>query len=370
MSDRLVIGIDARAAAEVPAGRGRYVRELLTALARRDDDVEYRLYARERWDGPLDDRFSWHPIDARDPVWHIRAARAANRECTVFLSTNSYLTAWFTRIPCAVVVYDLITFKPEARPQRRASLIERATARPAIARAGALLCISEWTREDLIAHFPKSAAKSEAIPLAASPQPQVDADAAVARLGLERPYLLAVGTLEPRKNLGRLIEAWSRLPAGVRESHTLALVGPTGWELDEVLAPVKAAQDDVRLVGFVSDEDLAALYERCAVFCYPSLYEGFGLPVLEAMQAGAPVICSNTSSLPEVGGDAVAYVNPLDSDEIARVIERVLEDPEERARLSAAGRARAQQFSWDETARRTFESLAALAPARDRVEQL
>jgi glycosyltransferase involved in cell wall biosynthesis len=361
MSDRPVIGIDARAAAEVPAGRGRYVRELLSALARRDDDVEYRLYARTPWDGPLDDRFEWRLIGDRDPLWHLRAARAANRECDVFLSTNSYLTAWFTRVPTAIVVYDLITFKPEARPQRRASLIERATARPAIRRAGALLCISDWTRADLVERFPTAAPKAIAIPLAASPQPDVDAEAAVARLGLDRPYVLAVGTLEPRKNLGRLIDAWSRLPAAVRESHTLALVGPTGWEMDEVLAPVRAASDDVRLLGFVSDDDLAALYERCSVFCYPSLYEGFGLPVLEAMQAGAPVVCSNTSSLPEVGGDAVAYVNPLDAAEIAAVLERVLGDPEERRRLSAAGRERAQSFSWDETARLTFEATTALA---------
>jgi glycosyltransferase involved in cell wall biosynthesis len=366
MSDRLVIGIDARAAAEVPAGRGRYVRELLAALARRDDDVEYRLYARRPWpdagaDSPLDARFRWRLIDARDPVWHLRAALAANRGCGVFLSTNSYLTAWFTRIPCAIVVYDLITFKPEARPQRRASLIERATARPAIARADSLLCISDWTREDLIARFPKAGAKAVTIPLAAPPQPDLDAAAVVARLGLDRPYVLAVGTLEPRKNLGRLIEAWSKLPPQVRESHTLALVGPTGWEMDEVLAPVKAARDDVRLVGFVSDDDLAALYEGCTTFCYPSLYEGFGLPVLEAMQAGAPVICSNTSSLPEVGGDAVAYVDPLDTQDIAGTLERVLGDPDERRRLSDAGRERAQKFSWDVTARQTYENLVGLA---------
>lgn len=361
MSDRLVIGIDARAAAEVPAGRGRYVRELLAALARRDDDVEYRLYGRERWDGPVDDRFGWRLVGARDPGWHVRTALAANRECGVFLSTNSYLTAWFTRIPCAVVVHDLIAFKPDARPQRRASLIERATARPAISRADALLCNSEWTCEDLVARFPKAAGKSVAIPLAASPQPQVDAEAAVARLGLDRPYVLTVSTLEPRKNLGRLIEAWSKLPTVVRESHALALVGPSGWEMDEVLAPLHAAKDDVRLVGFVSDDDLAALYERCSAFCYPSLYEGFGLPVLEAMQAGAPVICSNTSSLPELGGTAAAYVNPLDTDEIAAVVERVLGDAEERRRLSTAGRERSRLFSWDETARRTYEALAGLA---------
>jgi glycosyltransferase involved in cell wall biosynthesis len=360
MSDPLVIGIDARAAAEVPAGRGRYVRELLAALARRDDDVRWLLYAREPWEGSLDERFEWRLLDSPDPLWHLRAARAANRECSVFLSTNSYLTAWFTRIPVAVVVYDLITFKPDARPQRRASLIERATAGPAIRRAARLLCISQWTLEDLVQRFPRAAPKATAIPLAASPPPDVDADAAVARLGLDRPYVAAVGTLEPRKNLGRLIEAWSRLPADIRASHTLALVGPKGWEMDEVLAPVRSARDDVRVLGFVSDDDLAALYMRCELFAYPSLYEGFGLPVLEAMQAGAPVVCSRTSSLPEVGGDAVAYVDPLDPGDIAAALERLLRDPEERRRLAQAGRRRARGFSWDETARLTFEALAAL----------
>src|SRR5215208_84666 len=124
------IAIDARAAAEVPAGRGRYVRELLLALARLPDDNRYLLYARSRWDAELDERFEWKLIDSRDPIWHVRAARAANREADVLLSTNSYLTAWFTRIPTAVVVYDMIAFQTDARPQRRAALIEKATARP------------------------------------------------------------------------------------------------------------------------------------------------------------------------------------------------------------------------------------------------
>jgi glycosyltransferase involved in cell wall biosynthesis len=99
---------------------------------------------------------------------------------------------------------------------------------------------------------------------------------------------------------------------------------------------------------------------RCELFAYPSLYEGFGLPVLEAMQAGAPVVCSRTSSLPEVGGDAVAYVDPLDPGDIAAALERLLRDPEERRRLAQAGRQRSRGFSWDETARLTFEALAAL----------
>jgi glycosyltransferase involved in cell wall biosynthesis len=359
MLDGAVIGIDARAAAEVPAGRGRYVRELLRALARRDDGCRWLLYAREEWDEPLGERFEWRLIDSPDPLWHLRAARAANAEAAAFLSTNSYLTAWFTRIPTAVVVHDMIAFHGDARPQRRAALIERATAGLAVRRARLLIAVSEWTRSDLVRLFPRASRKTAVI-LEAADVPEAAAVDAAGRLGLERPFVLSVGTLEPRKNLGRLVEAWSLLPDDLRAAHTLALVGPKGWQLDEVLAPIRASGDDIRVTGFVSDEDLAALYRSCELFCYPSLYEGFGLPVLEAMQCGAAVVSSNASSLPEVGGDAVAYVDPRSAADIAATLERLLRDPAERERLAAAGRARAAGFSWDEAARLTSEALAAL----------
>ncbi|MEA2425457.1 MAG: hypothetical protein QOH13_1867, partial [Thermoleophilaceae bacterium] len=192
MSDRLVIGIDARAAAEVPAGRGRYVRELLAALARRDDACDYLLYARSHWDGPLDQRFRWRLIDSPDPLWHLRAARAANREASVFLSTNSYLTAWFTRIPCAVVVHDMIAFHREARPQRRAALIERATAGRAMRRAALLIAVSEWTRDDLVRLFPRAADRARVILEAAGVPAGGNAAATAERLGLTRPFALSV----------------------------------------------------------------------------------------------------------------------------------------------------------------------------------
>src|SRR3954453_7463299 len=154
MAQKLRIGIDARAAVEVPAGRGRYTRELLLALPRVHD---YVLYARERWDGAPD--LEWRTIDAPDPLWHVRAALVANRECDVLLSTNSYLTAWFTRIPTVCVVYDLIPWLPEMHPQRRATLIEKATIRRALRRAAGLVCISEATERDLVERFPVAQGK-------------------------------------------------------------------------------------------------------------------------------------------------------------------------------------------------------------------
>ncbi len=162
-----LIGIDARAAAEVPAGRGRLVRELLLALARRDEPLRVNLYARTAWDGlPADPRFTWRLIDAPDPLWHVRAAAAAGTD-DVFLSTNSYLTAWFLRPPSIVVVCDLVPWVPGAQAQRRAARIERATIRPALRRARGMLCISQATEHDLVARFPAARGKTFVAPLAA-----------------------------------------------------------------------------------------------------------------------------------------------------------------------------------------------------------
>ncbi len=354
-----VVGVDARAASEVPAGRGRYVRELLRALDALGGDERYLLYCRRPAALGLDRRrFAWEPIAARDPLWHALAARRASRACDVFWSTNSYLTAWLTTIPTAVVVFDLVAFVPGARPQSRAARIERATIRPALRRAGAVLCISEATRRDLVARHPAVAGRTVVTPLAAAepfgPNGAGD-DAVRARHGLERPFVLAAGTLEPRKNLTRLLAAWASLQA---PTHELVLVGPPGWEFAEVVERARAQR--VRLLGHVSDEELAALYRLCDVFCYPSLYEGFGLPVLEALRCGAAVVTSDVSSLPEVAGDAAVLADPLDAGAIAEALRGLLADPAERARRGAAGRRRAAAFSWERTARVTREALLTL----------
>jgi len=357
----VILGIDARAAAEEPAGRGRYVRELLNALARRDDDHTYELYARTRWDEGLDERFRWRLIATRDPVWNLRAARAASKRCAAFLSTNSYLTAWFLRVPSAVVVYDLVAFRPGTQARRSSGLIERATIRIGVRRAARLLCISEATRSDLVARFAWAEPKASVVPLAASERfsrklPASELGAARQRHRIDPEFVLCAGTLEPRKNLLRVLEAH----AAVSRRVQLALVGPRGWEFEPILEEA-SRRDDVRVVGQVTDDELAALYQACTVFCYPSLYEGFGLPLLEAMASGAACVTSSVSSLPEVGGDAVVYVDPTSVDEIRSAIGRLLESEQERAALAERAKRRAASFSWDRTAAETLEALTSAA---------
>ena len=171
------------------------------------------------------------------------------------------------------------------------------------------------------------------------------------------PYLLSLGTLEPRKNLPLLMEAYSGLLArGELPGVALVLVGPVGWKAEPVFATLAARPElagRVHHTGFVADEDLAAIYSGARAFVYASLYEGFGLPVLEAMQCGTPVITSNVSSLPEVGGDAVEYVGPEDRTALAGALLRLATDDARAAELRRKGLERARTFSWDRTAEGT-----------------
>jgi alpha-1,3-rhamnosyl/mannosyltransferase len=167
-------------------------------------------------------------------------------------------------------------------------------------------------------------------------------------------YLLFTGALEPRKNLVRLLEAVAVLRARRRDGPPLVLAGPPGWRNREIRERIEAAAGSARYLGHVSREDLAALVAGCAAFVMPSLYEGFGLPVLEAMASGVPVVTSRGGALEEVAADAAVLIDPLDRDAIAAGIEKVLEDSALRETLVQKGFARAAQFTWERTARETL----------------
>ncbi len=356
---RQVIGIDARAAAEVPAGRGRVVRELIRALAAREDDGHrYVLYARRPWaEESIDARFRWTLIEAPDPWWHFLAARAANRECEVFLSSNSYLTSRFLHIPSVVIVYDLVTFDPAMRPNRRSTVIERLTLGGAVRRSAAMLAISSATADALIARFPQARERTVVALLGVTPALAGELDGNEARALPPPGFVLVVGTLEPRKNLPRLVAAYSNLDPALQGAHPLVVVGARGWQTGPTLDALESLGSRCVMLGHISDAALAELYRRCAVFCYPSLGEGFGLPVLEAMAAGATVLTSSISSLPEVGGDAVEYADPHDVASIEAALARLLVSDQRRAVLSERALRRAREFSWQHFAEITLATL-------------
>jgi alpha-1,3-rhamnosyl/mannosyltransferase len=185
-----------------------------------------------------------------------------------------------------------------------------------------------------------------------------EAEAALSSYGLTYgSYILYLGTLEPRKNISALLEAYSFLPKKTQASFPLILAGGKGWLMDNLEDEIRRLDIASRtvLTGYVPRKDLPALYSGAAVFVYPSLYEGFGLPPLEAMACGTPVITSNVSSFPEVVGDAGIMVDPYDVKRLRDEIERVLEDSSLRASLGSRGLARAKQFTWENCARQTLD---------------
>jgi alpha-1,3-rhamnosyl/mannosyltransferase len=358
----LTIGIEARAAAEVPAGRGRYVREVVRHLAALDHPHRVLLYAREKWDCPeLDERFEWRLLSGRDPAWALPAAWAANRDCDVCVGTNTYLMPALVRIPSLATVHDLVPFHRDLGAPR-GSIVERLMLRLAVRHTDTFLCVSEATREELEERFPSAKGRAVVTHLAADERfsSQVEPGERE-RLGLERPYVLALGTIEPRKNLERLIEAYVGLPESVRAGFDLCLAGSLGWKTGPIVELIERHPHSVRQLGYVADEDLPALYRNAALFVYPSLQEGFGLPVLEALSCGTAVITSDVSSMPEVGGEAARYVNPRDTQDIRAALEELLTDDAKREALAARGPAQAARFSWRRTAEQTLAAIEAAA---------
>jgi glycosyltransferase involved in cell wall biosynthesis len=213
---------------------------------------------------------------------------------------------------------------------------------------------------DLARFLGLPAEKLRVVPLGVSeafrPIGPEQAAAVAARFGLNGPYVLAVGTRQARKNQAGLVAAFCALRDELPE-HCLAIAGPTIWREDRLREQVAALgmESRVRLLGYVPDEALPALYSAASLFVFPSLYEGFGLPVLEAMACGTPVVCSNRSSLPEVAGEAALLVDPTSRDELAGAIRRALLDVDLRDGLRERGLARAREYTWQRTASRMVD---------------
>ena len=360
---------------KAPGGIGTYVREMLEALPAADPALELTpFHSKWRRGDPSEAPLT---TDGRHPgvelPWSIRTLYPAwdwlgwpglpstLADHDLVHATNHAAVPPVRRDQRLVVTVHDLAFEryPDLFPRRWLSLYRRGL-RAAIDRADAILVPSSSVRDDLIGRTDVDEERIHLTPLAPwqrwVPAEIVDADREeLADHGITPPYILAVGTIEPRKNLVRLVHAYRRLAAqGLPQS--LVLIGDDGWGADELRAELdKGGPGRVVRGGGLAASALATAYADADVVAYISLYEGFGLPVLEAMSAGAPVITSNTSSLPEVAGDAALLVDPEDVDAIADAVARVLTDPALAEDLRRRGRERAASFTWAATARATLD---------------
>jgi glycosyltransferase involved in cell wall biosynthesis len=347
------------------AGINWYIQNLLSHLPEADPQVDYTVFLGERRypgvDG-IDLQVSRLPT-RRPPVrilweqgvqpWSVRKAGLDLIHGTAFV--GPLLSA----CPLVVTVHDLsFLFYPQSfRAMNRIYL--RLFTQHSVHQAKRIIAVSESTKRDLIQQYGLSPAKVDVVHNGVDPgfQPLPTAQIAAfrAKRGLPDRFILFVGTLEPRKNVVRLIEAYARLP---ETRPPLLLIGGRGWLYDEVFARVEALGlgDEVSFVGFVPAEDLPLWYNSASLFVYPSLYEGFGLPPLEAMACGTPVVVSTASSLPEVVGPAGLLADPESSEALAQAMEQILADSDLREEMQNAGTARAGGFSWQRTAAGTVDS--------------
>jgi glycosyltransferase involved in cell wall biosynthesis len=377
----MLIGIDAtRARRAQRTGTERYSLEIIRALLTLPEahDHDWRLYLDQPTapsffthdDLPEPAKFELCLLPARRLWTHIELAREVVRRRPDVLFVPSHvipfvLPAW--RLPPSVVTIHDLGYRhfPNAHSWRHRQYLEWGTQWSTLV-AKSVIAVSQSTADDLRHIYATPAGKivviHEALPLAetATPNPLSEVKA---RYGISRSYMLYVGTIQPRKNVARLVQAFAEFAATGQVDCDLVLAGGQGWLYEPIptLALRLGVADRVHFLGYVPDADLPALYEGALCFCFPSLFEGFGLPVLEAQHYGIPVMAANNSSLPEVAGDGALLVDPTNVEALADAMLRLTLDEPFRQQLIAAGYENLKRFSWEKAARETLAVLLAAA---------
>lgn len=355
-------------------GVGRYTVELVKHLGDSAEIEELRLFRggrlsnaipREIHTPPIADRLRRHLSRSqlvvsihRHMARRFKARILKKFDDHIFHGPSFYLPP--VAGPSVVTIHDISVYTwPHCHPSERVRYMIREI-EFSLKQAAMLITVSEFTRREVVRHFNWPENKVVAVPLACSDEFRPRTAEELSRLlnsyNLDiGGYCLFVGTIEPRKNIAALLDAYEKLPQTLRHRWPLILVGYKGWNSDALHARMAKAEGAgwARYLGFVPAADLPLLFAGARLFVFPSLYEGFGLPILEAMASGVPVVCSNNSSLPEVGASAAAYCEASDVDVLRELIARGLEDEGWRASARENGFARARLFSWERCARET-----------------
>ncbi|MFQ6101414.1 MAG: glycosyltransferase family 4 protein [Anaerolineae bacterium] len=358
------IGIDARIVHYARGGISNYVLHLLGALAALDADTDYRVLHSRKDRNPPAPGPNFYPVACWTPCHHRLERWALGLEAARLrldlLHSSDFIPPAFGYHRSVTTIHDLnFLYYPQFLSAQSLRYYNQQIGW-AVRRADHILADSRATKSDLVSLLDVEPEKVAVVYLAADPAfrplPEAEARRVAAQYGLEPGYLLCVGTLEPRKNLPGLLQAYRLLLDEEVTSAPLVLVGGKGWLYDEVLERVErlCLTERVCFLHAVPDADLVGLYNCAGVLTTPSFYEGFGLPALEAMACGAPVVVADRASLPEVVGEAGLLVNPDDPEDIARALTRVLTEEPLREQMRKLGLDQAARFTWEETARGTL----------------
>lgn len=366
----MIIAIDIREAVRSKkAGKGWYAHEMVENLLSSYPNDMFILYTDqpypewEHYENAVQKFFLPSPLR-----WHFKVLKDIKEEKPdVYFAPTSYIIPSFAPkwLPVVATVHDLVAWLFATRHHLKATIIERITLPLAVKKIRTFVAVSKNTKRDLQHFFKIPSEKIEVIPCGAGEQfrpfSTMEKEAFRAAKSLPEKYILAVGTLEPRKNFVTLIKAFAEVVKHHPE-YLLLIVGGKGWYFEKIFETVKECEleDSVKFMGYVEDRDLPGYYNAATCLVFPSLYEGFGIPLLEAMKSGCPVITGSISSMPEVVEDAALLVSPSSVPELAKAITHVMTSPELATELSQKGLAQSKKFSWKRSAQELhglFESL-------------
>ena len=374
----LRIAIDAHSVGARLGGNETYAINLIKALAEIDQTNLYTLYVTKR---DAIERFAnrWPNFTVKQTLPHtplVRIPLTLSRELRrnpVDVLHVQYTAPPLAPCPIVTTIHDLAFEHLPETFNRRSWMQLRLTVRRTARQSAQIITVSEYSRQDILNTYRIPSDQITVTPEAASEKffPVTDAielKAVRETYGIERDYILSLCSIQPRKNLVRLVEAYCLLgksSADVKPPQ-LVLAGKRGWRDHETLRAVQreSVARDIVFTGYVAEKHLNALYSGATCFVYPSYFEGFGLPILEAMRCGTPVVAGNRTSVPEVAGKAAVFFDPFDTNSLVDAFQRLLPDPEYRATLSAKGLQRASEFTWKTTARLTLEVYERAARAK------
>ena len=358
------IGIDARLTYYTQGGIAQYTQHLIREFAGLDSPHRFFIVQSRKDSRNLAIGSNQRRIRAWTPAHHRYERRALAVELLPhrldLLHSPDFIPPLGGRFRTVITVHDLAFLHYPQFHTDESRRYYGGQIREAVQVADRIIAVSEATKKDLIELLDVPPEKIAVVLEAASEQYRPATPAELARLrqklGLEGPYILFVSTIEPRKNISGLLRAYARLRHEMPDPPLLVVAGAKGWLYEAIFGLYKELElgESVRWLGPVQGDDLPVLYSGAEVFCLPSFYEGFGLPPLEAMACGTPVVVSDRASLPEVVGDAGLYVTPEEPETITEALLRVLTDPELAADLRERGLARVEQFSWGRAARETL----------------
>jgi glycosyltransferase involved in cell wall biosynthesis len=359
------IAIDIRSISDTKAGYNRFVSELIRAMKKIEPENTYIYYINKKVSSlnTLNLRKAWGRLDSHpiSDIWEqIKLPIELYKErIDVYHGTIGRLPKFRKHTKYITTIHDLNPLKFSDSNTHTYNWYMSILLRQAVNTANKVIAISNTIKNDIIEllHIPEQKIQViyEGVNKYWRPVNSTKWSDIKKKYGISTSYILAVGNLEPKKNFPRLASAFSALKDRKKIKEQLVIVGPEGWRAKSIINSAHEIDNKIIFTGYVSNYELRILYNQAKLFVFPSLYEGFGLPILEAMACGAPVVASNTTAIPEIAGNAALYFDPLNIEEMSYVIEKVICNEELRKELIKKGFDRVKKFSWEKTAKETLE---------------